>query len=79
MSASRPRASTSRASPDGVSETPRMVPQVASWLTVLESVAEADSLEAAADADKKTYPNGVIGRKLSDDERYDVIEYLKTL
>ena len=37
------------------------------------------SLEATADADKKTYPNGVIGRKLSDDERYDVIEYLKTL
>ena len=36
------------------------------------------SLEAAADADKKTYPNGVIGRKLSDDERYDIIEYLKT-
>jgi hypothetical protein len=37
------------------------------------------SLEAAADADKKTYPNGVIGRKLSDDERYELIEYLKTL
>jgi hypothetical protein len=37
------------------------------------------SLEAAADADKKTYPNGVIGRKLSEDERYDLIEYLKTL
>ena len=37
------------------------------------------SFEAPADADKKTYPNGVIGRKLSDDERYDLIEYLKTL
>lgn len=37
------------------------------------------SLEAAAEADKKTYPDGVIGRKLSDEERYDVIEYLKTL
>jgi hypothetical protein len=37
------------------------------------------SLEAPADADKKTYPNGVIGRKLSEDERYDLIEYLKTL
>jgi hypothetical protein len=37
------------------------------------------SFEAPADADKKTYPNGVIGRKLSEDERYDLIEYLKTL
>ena len=37
------------------------------------------SFEAAADADKKTYPNGVIGRKFSDEERYDLIEYLKTL
>lgn len=37
------------------------------------------SLEAAAETDKKTYPNGVIGRKLSEDERYDLIEYLKTL
>jgi hypothetical protein len=37
------------------------------------------SLEAAADADKKTYPNGVIGRKLTEDERYELIEYLKTL
>ena len=37
------------------------------------------SFEAAPDADKKTYPNGVIGRKLSDDERYELIEYLKTL
>ncbi|MGQ0685153.1 di-heme-cytochrome C peroxidase [Bradyrhizobium sp.] len=37
------------------------------------------SLEAAADADKKTYPDGVIGRKLSPEERYDLIEYLKTL
>jgi hypothetical protein len=37
------------------------------------------SLEAPADADKKTYPNGVIGRKLTDEERYDLIEYLKTL
>jgi hypothetical protein len=37
------------------------------------------SFEAAPEADKKTYPNGVIGRKFSDDERYDLIEYLKTL
>jgi hypothetical protein len=37
------------------------------------------SLEAAPDAAMKTYPNGVIGRKLSEDERYDLIEYLKTL
>jgi hypothetical protein len=37
------------------------------------------SLEAAANTDKKTYPNGVIGRKLSEDDRYDLIEYLKTL
>ena len=37
------------------------------------------SLEAAPDADMKTYPNGVIGRKLTDEERYDLIEYLKTL
>jgi hypothetical protein len=37
------------------------------------------SLEAPADADKKTYPNGVIGRKLTEDERYELIEYLKTL
>jgi hypothetical protein len=37
------------------------------------------SFEAPADADKKTYPNGVIGRKLSEEERYDLIEYLKTL
>lgn len=37
------------------------------------------SFEAAADADKKAYPDGVIGRKFSDDERYDLIEYLKTL
>ena len=37
------------------------------------------SLEAAPEADMKTYPDGVIGRKLSDDERYDLIEYLKTL
>ena len=27
----------------------------------------------------KTYKNGVIGRTLTDDERYDLIEYLKTL
>ena len=32
-----------------------------------------------ARADMKTYPNGVIGRKLTDEERYDLIEYLKTL
>ncbi|MCP4616265.1 MAG: cytochrome C [Bradyrhizobium sp.] len=37
------------------------------------------SFEAAADADKKTYPNGVIGRKFTDEEKYDLIEYLKTL
>jgi hypothetical protein len=37
------------------------------------------SFEAAPEADKKTYPNGVIGRTFSDDERYDLIEYLKTL
>src|SRR5262245_20856308 len=37
------------------------------------------SFEAPADADKKTYPNGVIGRKFTDQERYDLIEYLKTL
>ena len=37
------------------------------------------SFEAAPEADMKTYPNGVIGRKLTDDERYDLIEYLKTL
>ena len=37
------------------------------------------SLEAAPEADMKTYPDGVIGRKISDDERYDLIEYLKTL
>jgi hypothetical protein len=37
------------------------------------------SFEAAADADMKTYPDGVIGRKFSDEERYDLIEYLKTL
>ena len=34
---------------------------------------------AHVDADKKTYPNGVIGRKLTEDERYELIEYLKTL
>jgi processive rubber oxygenase RoxA-like protein len=37
------------------------------------------SFEAPADADKKTYPNGVIGRKFTDDEKYDLIEYVKTL
>ena len=37
------------------------------------------SFEAPAEADKKTYPNSVIGRKLSEEERYDLIEYLKTL
>ena len=37
------------------------------------------SFEAAANADKKSYPDGVIGRKLSEDERYDLIEYLKKL
>ena len=37
------------------------------------------SFEAVPEADKKTYPNGVIGRTFSDDERYDLIEYLKTL
>ncbi len=37
------------------------------------------SLEADKGQDMKTYKNGVIGRALSDDERYDLIEYLKTL
>lgn len=37
------------------------------------------SLEADKGQDKKTYKNGVIGRTLSDEERYDLIEYLKTL
>jgi hypothetical protein len=37
------------------------------------------SLEAAQGQDKHTYKNGVIGRTLTDDERYDLIEYLKTL
>ena len=37
------------------------------------------SLEAAKGQDMKTYKNGVIGRTLSDDERFDLIEYLKTL
>src|SRR5689334_6054839 len=37
------------------------------------------SFEAGANVDKKDYPDSVIGRKLSDEERYDLIEYLKTL
>ena len=37
------------------------------------------SLEADKGQDMKTYKNGVIGRTLADDERYDLIEYLKTL
>jgi hypothetical protein len=37
------------------------------------------SLEAAQGQDKHTYKNGVIGRTLTEDERYDLIEYLKTL
>jgi hypothetical protein len=37
------------------------------------------SFEAAPEADKKSYPNGVIGRKLTNEERDDLIEYLKTL
>ena len=37
------------------------------------------SFEAAKEEDKKNYKNGVIGRTLADDERYDLIEYLKTL
>jgi hypothetical protein len=37
------------------------------------------SLEAAQGQDKHTYKNGVIGRTLNDDERYELIEYLKTL
>ncbi|MDP3692959.1 di-heme-cytochrome C peroxidase [Bradyrhizobium sp.] len=37
------------------------------------------SLEADKGQDMKTYKNGVIGRALSDEERYDLIEYLKTL
>ena len=37
------------------------------------------SLEAPKGQDMKTYKNGVIGPVLTDDERYDLIEYLKTL
>jgi hypothetical protein len=37
------------------------------------------SFEAPAEMDMKNYENGVIGRKLDDDERKDLIEYLKTL
>ena len=37
------------------------------------------SLEADKGQDMKTYKNGVIGRTLTEDERYDLIEYLKTL
>jgi hypothetical protein len=37
------------------------------------------SFEAAANIDKKDYPDSVIGRKLSEEERYDLIEYLKKL
>jgi hypothetical protein len=37
------------------------------------------SLEAAPGQDMRTYKNGVIGRTLTDDERFDLIEYLKTL
>ena len=36
------------------------------------------SFEAAAETAMKDYPDGVIGRKLSDGEREDLIEYLKT-
>ena len=37
------------------------------------------SLEATQGQDMKTYKNGVIGRALNDEERLDLIEYLKTL
>jgi hypothetical protein len=37
------------------------------------------SLEAAPGQDMKTYKNGVIGRTLKEEERLDLIEYLKTL
>ena len=37
------------------------------------------SLEADKGQAMTTYKNGVIGRTLTDDERYDLIEYLKTL
>lgn len=37
------------------------------------------SLEAAPGQDMSKYKNGVIGRILTDEERYDLIEYLKTL
>jgi hypothetical protein len=37
------------------------------------------SFEAAPGESMDKYKNGVIGRTLADDERYDLIEYLKTL
>ena len=37
------------------------------------------SFEAPPETDMKDYQNGVIGRKLTDEERKDLIEYLKTL
>ena len=37
------------------------------------------SFEAAPGESMDKYKNGVIGRTLTDDERYDLIEYLKTL
>jgi hypothetical protein len=37
------------------------------------------SLEAAPGQAMDSYKNGVIGRTLTEDERYDLIEYLKTL
>jgi hypothetical protein len=37
------------------------------------------SFEAAPEEKMENYKNGVIGRTLKDDERYDLIEYLKTL
>jgi hypothetical protein len=37
------------------------------------------SFEAAPDESMDKYKNGVIGRTFTDDERYDLIEYLKTL
>lgn len=37
------------------------------------------SFEAAPDESMEKYKNGVIGRTFTDEERYDLIEYLKTL
>jgi hypothetical protein len=37
------------------------------------------SFEAAPNESMDKYKNGVIGRTLTEDERYELIEYLKTL